>query len=99
MEEKKEVRTFEVDFKCPKCDIGYIRPTGIPVGGNPIQYPHKCNNCDYYEIMKGYQYPYHVYEPLFNITMVMNTIENLQDKEHVEPTNQINNYVIKPCGK
>ena len=72
MEEKKEVRTFKIDYKCPKCCIGYLRPTGIAVGGNPMQYPHKCNNCEYHEIMKGYQYPYLVYEPLINSIYIIN---------------------------
>lgn len=66
MEEKREVRTFEIDFKCPKCNVGYLRSTGIAVGGTPMQYPHRCTNCDYHTIIKGYQYPYLVYEPLFS---------------------------------
>jgi hypothetical protein len=105
MEEKRQVKTFEVDYKCPKCGIGYLRPTGIAVGGFPMQYPHSCNNpeCDYHEIMKGYQYPYLVYEPLNNgITMIMDgNVEKIQGK-YVEPTANvgvINNYVHKPCGK
>ena len=66
MEERKEVKTFEVDFKCPKCNIGYLRPTGIVCDNNPPTYPHKCNNCDYSKVMKGHKYPYLVYEPVFN---------------------------------
>ena len=66
MEERKEVRTFEVDYKCPKCSTGYLRPIGIVCDNNPPTYPHKCNNCDYSKVMKGHKYPYLVYEPVFN---------------------------------
>jgi hypothetical protein len=103
MEEKREVRTFEVDYKCPKCGIGYMRPTGIAVGGTPMQYPHKCNNCDYHEIIHGYMYPYLVYEPLFSGIYMKNSnsVEYVHGKDYVEPTNQIevNNFVNKPCDK
>jgi hypothetical protein len=103
MEEKREVRTFEIDCKCPKCGIGYLRPTGIAVGGTPMQYPHRCNHCDYHEIIKGYVYPYLVYEPLFSGIYMKNgdSVEYVHGKDHVEPTNhvEINNYVPKPCGK
>ncbi len=115
MEEKTQVKTFQIDFKCPKCNIGYLRPTGIAVGGCPIQYPHKCNNpdCDYHEIIKGFVYPYIVYEPIFNgITMVMDgEINVVQEKSRffgVETERElpegskrepVNNYVCKPSGK
>lgn len=51
MEETKQVHTFEVDFKCPNCDAGYLRPTGTVLCSYPPIYPHKCNNitCDYVE--------------------------------------------------
>ena len=112
--EKREVRTFEIDYKCPKCGNGYLRPTGIAVGGNPMQYPHQCNNCNYHEIIHGYQYPYLVYEPLCNgIQMVMNgAVEHIHGKDykentligsegemHEEAPKIIDNYVTKPCGK
>ena len=116
MEVKREVRTFEVDFKCPKCGIGYLRPTGIAVGGTPIQYPHKCNNpdCDYHEIIKGYVYPYLVYEPLFTGIYMKygDSVEYVHGKDHQEENSKlltgsegelheekINNYVCKPSGK
>lgn len=116
MEKKREVKTFEVDFRCPKCNIGYLRPTGIAVGGYPIRYPHVCNNpeCDYHEIMKGYTYPYIVYEPIdTRIRIVMdgaiNTIQGRSGFFGVETEREtpegskreqiINNYVCKPSGK
>jgi hypothetical protein len=52
MEETKEVKTIRVDYKCPMCDNGYLRPTGQCFPTNPPQYPHKCNGtrsgCDCY---------------------------------------------------
>jgi DNA-directed RNA polymerase subunit RPC12/RpoP len=77
MEERREVKTFEIDYKCPKCGIGYLRPIGIIVDNSPLTYPHKCNNCDYKEIIKGHKYPYLVYEPLFDGIQIQhgNTID------------------------
>ncbi len=51
METKKEVKVFMVDYKCPKCEIGYLRPTGTILSTYPPQIPHRCNNekCDYGE--------------------------------------------------
>lgn len=66
MEERREVKTFEVDYKCPKCGIGYLRPIGIISDNSPLTYPHKCNNCNYTELMKGYKYPYIIYELVSN---------------------------------
>ncbi|MFA5207365.1 MAG: hypothetical protein WC428_01795 [Candidatus Paceibacterota bacterium] len=88
MEEKKEVKPFQIDFKCPKCPIGYLRPTGIAIGGTPLRYPHICNNpeCDYKEIMKGKIYPHVIYEPLFNNIYEKdnNNIEYVHGKDYVD---------------
>lgn len=43
MEEVKDVKTFQIDFKCPLCKEGYLRPTGIVLASYPAQYPHICN--------------------------------------------------------
>ena len=72
MEERQEVKTFEVDYKCPKCGVGYLRPIGIIVDISPLKYPHKCNNCDYKEIISGHKYPYVVYEPVSNEIHIQN---------------------------
>jgi len=95
-EERREVKTFEVDYKCPKCGAGYLRPTGIAVGGEPIQYPHKCNNCDYREVMKGYKYPYLVYEPVSTLVYLQfgNSVDIAHGKDFYDNneihTNNIN---------
>jgi hypothetical protein len=48
MEEVKEVKPMRVDYKCPNCETGYLRPTGMCYSTSPPQYPHICNNgCGY----------------------------------------------------
>jgi hypothetical protein len=93
MEEKREVRTFEVDYKCPKCDVGYLRPTGIVCDNNPPTYPHKCTNCDYNKVIKDHKYPYLVYEPVFNGIEIQdgNTINII----HRDNSNEIHTGDIK----
>lgn len=58
-EEKKQVVNIRVDYKCPKCDKGYLRPMGTVFTTNPPIIPHKCNNenCDYGESF-NITYPY-----------------------------------------
>jgi hypothetical protein len=60
MEEQSEVKTIQVDFKCPKCDSGYLRPNGRCLLTHPPKFPHDCNNpnCDYSESFSDKQYPY-----------------------------------------
>jgi hypothetical protein len=63
MEEKNEIKIFQVDFKCPKCKTGYLRPSNRVLTTNPPQYPHECSNpkCDYKETFNT-TYPYHTQE-------------------------------------
>ena len=58
MEEIKEVIAVQVDFRCPKCKKGCLRPTGQCFTTNPPIYPHKCTNCEYTENIRGKTYPY-----------------------------------------
>ena len=64
MEARKEVKPIKVDYKCPKCDNGYLRTYGTVLTSYPPQYPHKCNNlkCDYVQNF-SITYPYIDYEP------------------------------------
>jgi len=64
MEEIKEVKTFKVDYKCPKCGKGYLRPTGTVLTSYPPQYPHKCTKCDYMETFMDKTYPYYTYKEI-----------------------------------
>ena len=52
MEERTELKMHQVDFKCPKCETGYLKFGGPVLTSNPPQYPHVCDNpdCDYTEI-------------------------------------------------
>lgn len=45
MEVVKEVKTVLVDYSCPNCEIGFMRPGGICFPVNPPIYQHVCNNC------------------------------------------------------
>jgi hypothetical protein len=58
-EKTTAVTTVRVDFKCPKCEEGFLRPNGRVLTSNPLQYPHICNNmnCDYNETFNKI-YPY-----------------------------------------
>jgi hypothetical protein len=57
MEEVRKVETTQVDQKCPVCQQGYMRPTGITIDVNPPQFPHKCTNCGW-ENVYSIRYPY-----------------------------------------
>ena len=59
MEITKEVKVTQVDYKCPKCKRGRLRPTGSALLSRP-PYLHKCNNtvCDYEETFESKIYPY-----------------------------------------
>ena len=66
MEERKEVKPINIDFKCPECEKGYLRPTGNVLNSYPPQYSHECNNdnCDYSETFIDKRYPYLIWEEI-----------------------------------
>lgn len=45
MEVKRKVVPVEIDYLCPDCKEGYMRPTGIAYATSPMKYPHKCTHC------------------------------------------------------
>lgn len=55
---KREVKTFEVRYRCDKigCE-GEQVPEGYTLLSNPPKYPHKCNQCGTGLIFKVH-YPY-----------------------------------------
>jgi len=57
MEELNNVQTKQVDCKCDKCKVGYMRPNGIVYMTNPPQYEHICTSCGYKQSY-GVRYPY-----------------------------------------
>lgn len=60
MPEVREVKTQQVDERCPVCGQGWMRPTGIVLLSSPSKYPHKCTNCNY-EQTYSVNYPYIVH--------------------------------------
>jgi len=46
-QEIKTVAAQVVDYKCPACNTGYMRPNGIIKLGTPNIYGHKCTNCNH----------------------------------------------------
>ena len=87
MEERQEVKTIQVDYKCPRCSTGYLRPVGIMCDNHPPAYLHKCNNpeCDYHEVIKNNKYPYVEYEPLNSDIQIRegNNIINIKGSEYI----------------
>lgn len=61
MSEVREVKVKQVDEKCPVCQNGWMRPTGIVLTSNPPQFPHKCQKCGYEQIY-SVRYPYVITE-------------------------------------
>jgi len=57
MSEIREVKTKQVDERCPVCKQGFMRPTGVVLTTSPPLFTHKCTNCEY---TSNYQirYPY-----------------------------------------
>lgn len=60
-----KVETIAVDFQCPECLTGRLRPTGRRYPMNPPKFPHKCNNpeCTYIETFE-ITYPYIDYKEI-----------------------------------
>lgn len=46
----REAKTYIIDMICEKCKTGVMRPTGIVLTSNPLQYPHKCDYCGNEEV-------------------------------------------------
>jgi hypothetical protein len=63
MESKKLVNTYIVDYECPECGEGVLKPTGEVLTSFPAQYPHKCTHCNHTETFRE-TYPKTVVEPI-----------------------------------
>lgn len=61
MEFGEEVKTIQVDYECPNCEVGRLRPNGNVLSTYPAQYPHSCNVCDYTKTFNK-TYPYLEYQ-------------------------------------
>ena len=58
MPEIREVKTQQVDERCPKCGNGFMRPNGLVKTSNPPKYPHSCNAGCGHTADYGVRYPY-----------------------------------------
>lgn len=45
MEQKREVKVFEVNYKCDHCEEGLMRFTGTRYLTSPPKYSHQCTKC------------------------------------------------------
>jgi hypothetical protein len=89
METRREVRSIQVEFKCPKCEHGFMIHTGLVLTSNPAQYPHKCSNpeCDHTETFVGKKYPRLEYEfstPVIEIREIskVKPLQNLSNPQN-----------------
>ena len=57
MSEIRNIPSQQMDEKCPICNSGWMRPTGIVVPNNPPQFEHRCTNCNYKQNY-SVRYPY-----------------------------------------
>jgi len=74
MEERQEVKTYRIRFKCPNCETGYLEQTGTVFTTNPPMYPHICNaGCGYGETFNE-AYPRHVTEPYESVELTEDQI-------------------------
>lgn len=64
-ETKSNVKIVKVDYKCPNCEHGYLRPTGQVYTTYPPMIPHMCNaNCGYSQTFTDKSYPFIDYVPI-----------------------------------
>ena len=61
MEERFEVRTYEVEYYCDECQHGKMIPTGKVFMTHPPKYEHTCDTCDLIKTFKK-QYPVLMYD-------------------------------------
>lgn len=57
-----------VDYRCDKCNEGFMRSTGITLTMNPPLFPHKCSKCghveNFHEVFPHIEYRDKVLEPI-----------------------------------
>jgi predicted Zn-ribbon and HTH transcriptional regulator len=51
--------TRHIDYRCPKCQTGWMRPTGLTSPSS--KFLHECNQCGY-EAAFDIKYPHAIYE-------------------------------------
>jgi predicted RNA-binding Zn-ribbon protein involved in translation (DUF1610 family) len=59
-----EVRTFNIEYECDKCESGNMRKTGNSFSNGAGTYiDHKCSNCGHTETFINKSYPYQIVRP------------------------------------
>ena len=61
MQELRNVQTKHIDYRCHKCQHGWMRPTGIVLDTHPPTFPHKCTHCGNEETL-NIRYPHIISE-------------------------------------
>jgi len=59
MPEVRKVESQVVDQKCPSCNNGWMRPTGLVNQTTPPSYQHACTICGH-KATYGMRFPYNV---------------------------------------
>jgi len=59
MERPNKTNTRYIDYRCPKCQNGWMRPTGL-TSPSP-KFLHECTQCGYEEAF-DIKYPHMIYE-------------------------------------
>jgi len=68
---KQEVKTFRIDKKCSKCDIGNMIATGSRYTTNGTYVQHKCDNCNHECSYINQSYPIYNHEKIGEITILV----------------------------
>lgn len=61
MELRQIMQPIQIDYICDICGKGKMRPTGMMLTSNPLQYSHRCIECDSHNNFTV-RYPYITYE-------------------------------------
>ena len=57
MPEVRKVKVQQMDEKCPICQQGWMRPSGIVITGDPPLFQHKRTACGFHNSY-NVRYPY-----------------------------------------
>ena len=60
MEQKREVKTYVIDYTCDRCEVGKMRPSKMLMC-DPPKWVHECEDC---KLQKTFslKYPYTDYD-------------------------------------
>jgi predicted RNA-binding Zn-ribbon protein involved in translation (DUF1610 family) len=61
MEVKREVKSYLIEFRCPKCNQADMVRKNLILTTHPPKYPHYCPSCSH-ELVLDKHYPFTQYE-------------------------------------